>query len=190
MRYGLKWHEYAHQWDNMLINHGRQAEFQRLAKFAVDHKARYKAIEAKTGVPWYLIAALHRRESDADFSTYLGNGDPLNRPTRHVPRGRGPFKSFEDGAVDALKLDGLSNVKDWRLEKVLFYAELFNGAGYSDYHHVPSPYIWGGSNQQSRGKYTSDGHWDPNAWDSQPGVAPMLQAMMDLDPSIQPIRET
>ena len=173
----------------MVINPDRQSEFHRLAQFAVDHKTRYQAIEAKTGVPWWLVAVLHRRESDADFNTYLGNGDPLDRPTRDVPRNRGPFASFEDGAVDALHLDGLDKVPDWRLEKALYYAELFNGGGY-DARRLPSPYIWGGTNQQKRGKYVSDGKWNGQAWDSQPGCAPMIKAMMDLDKTIQPIRET
>ena len=46
------------------------------------------------------------RDSTFDFDTYLGTGEPLNRVTRLEPKGRGPFKSFEDGAVDAFKIKG------------------------------------------------------------------------------------
>ncbi len=136
-----------------------------------------------------MIAALHRRESNANFNTYLGNGEPLNRRTRLVPKGRGPFKSFEDGAVDALKMDGLSNVRDWRLEKSLYFSEIYNGTGYNN-RGLPSPYVWGGTNIQRRGKYVADGHFDANIMDSQIGVAPLIYEISKLDPSVKFIRET
>lgn len=192
MKYGTKWPEYARQWDAMAINSEREVEFRRIAQFAVDHKARYQAIEALTGVSWPHIAVLHRRESDADFDTYLGNGEPLDRVTRLVPKGRGPFTgpdAFEKGAVDALHLDGLDEVPDWRLEKILYYCEVFNGAGYAN-RGLPSPYIWGGTNQQRPGKYVADGVFDPNAMDRQPGCAPILAMIARLDPSVKFVRET
>ena len=172
----------------MTIKASRKAEFDKLAAFAVDHRREYITIEGNTGVPWAMIACLHRRESDADFKTYLGNGDPLNRVTRHVPKGRGPFETFEEGAADALKLDGLTSVQDWRLEKVLYYCEIFNGAGYSN-RGLPSPYIWGGTSIQKPGKYVADGRWSSSAMDGQPGVAPMLKTIMKLDPSVEFERE-
>ena len=189
MRYRDKWPQYAGQWNRMVINRSREHEFHNLAQFAINHKDTYAAVEKATGVPWPLVAVLHRRESDANFNTYLGNGDPLSRRTTHVPRGRGPFSSFLAGAKDALHLDGLDKVQDFRLEKMIYYCEVFNGAGYSDYHHVPSPYVWGGTNIQARGKYVSDGNWDANAWDSQPGCAPILQQIAELDPSVKYVRE-
>lgn len=188
MRYGTKWPVYAKEWDTMVINSGRITEFTKLAQFAIDHKDRYKNIETQTGVVWPLIAVLHRRESDANFNTYLGNGDSLSRPTRNVPRGRGPFSSFEAGAKDALKLDGLTSVLDWRLEKMLYYCEVFNGTGYNN-RGLPSPYIWGGTNIQHRGKYVSDGHFDGGVMDTQPGCAPILFMIAKLDPSVVYVRE-
>ena len=188
MRYSAKWPVYARQWDAMVIKAARLAEFDNLAKFAIDHKPRYLAIAAKTGVTWPHIAVLHRRESDADFTTYLGNGDPLSRPTRHVPKGRGPFSNFEAGAIDALHLDGLDAVQDWRLEKILYYCEIFNGTGY-DRRGLPSPYLWGGSNQQRFGKYTSDGIWNGRVMDTQPGCAPLLLMIAKLDKTISFTRE-
>lgn len=189
MRYGLKWPQYAKQWDRMTINKSRVAEFHTMASKILTNKPRYEAIEARTGVPWYHIGVLHMRESNCNFDTYLGNGQSLHRPTTIVPKGRGPFATFEDGAVDALKIDGLSSVKDWRLEKTLYYCETFNGAGY-DAKGLPSPYVWGGTNIQKPGKYVSDGKFNPNVWDSQPGCAPILKVLSELDPSIQFIRES
>lgn len=188
MRYAAKWPQYKAEWDRMVINLSREREFETLAKFAINHKETYLDIEKETGVTWPHLAVLHRRESDANFNTYLGNGDPLNRKTVHVPRGRGPFKSFLDGAIDALRLDGLSSVTDWRLEKILYYCEIFNGAGYNNM-GMPSPYIWGGTNIQVPGKYVRDGVFDHHAMDTQPGCAPILWMIAKLDPSVQFTRE-
>jgi lysozyme family protein len=189
MRYGTKWPTYAEQWDAMAINPAREAEFRRYAQFAIAHKAEYLEIEKATGVSWPHVAVLHRRESDSDFNTYLGNGEPLNRVTRLVPKGRGPFSSFLAGAIDAFGVDGLDKVIDWRLEKILYYCEIFNGLGYEG-KGLPSPYIWGGTNQQKSGKYVSDGVFDPNVMDTQPGCAPILLMIAKLDPSVKFVRET
>ncbi len=189
MRYGNKWPQYSKWWDGMVIKPSRFAEFERYAAQLLAHKARYQIIEAGTGVPWHLIAILHLRESNANFDTYLGNGQSLHRRTTIVPKGRGPFASFEDGAVDALKMDGLTSVKDWRLEKELYYCEIFNGAGY-DARGLPSPYVWGGTSVQRPGKYVSDGKFNPSVWDPQPGCAPILATLAKLDPSIEWTRES
>lgn len=176
----------------MVIKPNCLPEFMADAHYAVDHKDTYAAISAQTGVPWALIAIMHRREGDANFHTYLGNGQSLSRVTTIVPKGRGPFtgpKAFQQGAVDALKLDGLTSVTDWRLEKQLYYTELFNGGGY-DARGLPSPYVWGGTNIQRPGKYVKDGVFDAKAWDTQPGTAPLLYCIAKLDPTVQFVRET
>jgi lysozyme family protein len=173
----------------MVIKHQRQAGFKAIAQRILAHKDRYEEVEKLTGVAWPIIAMLHIRESDGYFDTYLGNGQSLHHVTTIVPRGRGPFPSWEVGAVDALKLDGLADVKDWRLEKMLFWAESFNGWGYAG-KGLPSPYIWGGTNIQKPGKYVSDGKWNGRVMDPQPGCAPILKTLMSMDSTIQPVRET
>lgn len=195
MLYGRKWHEYAPQWDTMTINVSRKKEFNKIAEYAYANRQRYLSIEGPTGVPWAMIACIHKRESDAQdkegnplFTSYLGNGQPLNRKTTIVPKGRGPFPSFEEGAVDALNYDKLTLVVEWRLEKVLFYLEAFNGPGY-EMRGLPSAYIWGGTNIQKPGKFVSDGRWNGKALDGQPGCAPILWAIMQLDKSVNFKRE-
>src|SRR6185295_1862273 len=115
----------------------------------------YVPIEAVTGVPWYMIALIHLRESDNDFSKSLAQGDPWNRRSKHIPIS-GPFRSFADSAVWSLRHDGLTSVRDWRLEKQLYYQEIYNGTGY-DNRGLPSPYLWGGTNVQRPGKFVRDG---------------------------------
>src|ERR1700721_4336654 len=83
----------------------RGPEFIQPAHNAVSHKSIYQNIEDRTNVHWVFVAVTHYRESSQDFTRNLGQGDPLNRVTVHVPAGRGPFNgpnAFADGAVDAL----------------------------------------------------------------------------------------
>jgi lysozyme family protein len=147
------------------------------------HKSRYDAVSAKTGVPWFLIAALHERESSGDFETYLGDGEPLDRVTHLVPANRGPFKNFEDGAFDALVHEGFDKITDWSLGSVLAHAEMYNGLGYFN-RGVPSPYVWAGSDKYVRGKYASDGVYSSGLVDTQLGVAVIIKALAALVPDL------
>lgn len=171
----------------MQIKPTRQGEFDRIAHKLVSLKDKYVPIEDATGVPWWMIAVIHLREADNDFSKGLAQGDPWNRRSRNVPI-CGPFGSFLESAVWALRHDGLTTVKDWRIEKVLYFSEVFNGSGYS-MKGLPSPYIWGGTNVQKPGKYVADGVFRSGVWDQQPGVAPILSSMAKFDPTIQFVRE-
>ncbi len=186
MRYSEAWPFYAQKWDAMVVNQNRRKEFEGLAGYAVAHKIEYQHVEEATGVPWAMVAVIHRRESDGDFSTYLGNGQSLRLRTTLVPKGRGPFPDFQSGALDALRIDGLTNIEDWRLEKQLYFCTAYNGWGYG----VNSPYIWGGTNQQRRGKYVRDRVYNPFVWDTQPGCAPILATIAQLDPTVKFTRET
>lgn len=160
--------------------------FTAIAKNLVDAKARYKAVETKTGVPWFVIAVIHERESSQNWGRSLAQGDPWNHVSTHVPAGRGPFASWEAAAIDALVNCGpyLAR-KKWRdAGEVLTNLELYNGSGYANKNR-PSPYLWAGTNQYVSGKYVADGVYDPSHVDTQPGCAGMILAMMVLDPSIK-----
>jgi lysozyme family protein len=169
----------ARQWAAMRIRPDRLLAVQATVKRLAAHRDRYAAVEKLTGVPWAFIACLHERESGADFSTYLGNGEPLIRVTRLVPAGRGPFATWEDGAVDALRLQGFHKITDWSVEHILYLAEVYNGLGYAK-RGLPSPYVWGATNQQKPGKYVRDGVFDSTVMDTQIGVAPMFQLLTAL----------
>ena len=148
-------------------------------------KARYQAVSARTGVPWAVIAVIHERECSQDWTGSLAQGDPWNRVSVHVPAGRGPFRSWEEAAIDALVNCSpyAARNKDWSIGRTLTKLEQYNGLGYAA-RGRPSPYIWSGTDQYGSGKYVRDGVYDPNAVDSQPGCAGLLMAMMALDPTI------
>ena len=150
-------------------------------------KARYQEVEAATGVPWFVIAVIHEREASQSWTANIAQGDPWDRVSWHVPRGRGPFHGWKDAAIDALTKCApyATRWKDWTAGGALTLLELYNGTGYEDYHHEASPYIWGATNHEQWGKYTSDGHWSPHVWDTQIGCAAMLKRMMALDSSIK-----
>ena len=193
MRYADLWPIYAKYWDEMVINASRVPEFTADADFAVEHKDVYQQISdgSQSKVPWPMIACLHRRESNADFNTYLGNGQSLARPTTLVPRGRGPFTgpdAFIKGGLDAIQQEGWGSIIDWRLEKILYFMLLYNGVGTEL--HIPSSYIWGGTNIQKPGKWIADGVYSPYVWDSQPGCAPLIWSIAKLDTSVVLTRES
>jgi lysozyme family protein len=165
--------------------------FSSIAQILIMAKPRYVAVshmvEAATGnaIPWPVIAVIHMRESAQSWKASLAQGDPWDKVSVHVPKGRGPFNSWEDAAFDALvncppKL-GLK--RDWSLGATLTNLELYNGAGYVN-QGLPSPYLWAGTNQYSKGKYVADGRFSADTVDVQPGCAGILKAMMALDPSI------
>jgi lysozyme family protein len=176
--------EYAGLWRSMQVRPERTGEVDRIARTLIGHKARYEEVSRTTGVPWSVIAVLHQRESDADFRTYLGNGEPLNRKTRIVPIGRGPFDTWEAGAIDALQYDELHKVSEWTPERACYEIEKFNGFGYRN-KNVKSPYLWSFSNIYSSGKYVSDGNFSSSAIDQQCGAMPLLKRIMELDASVR-----
>lgn len=164
----------------------RGPEFLPAAKRLVAAKSRYQAVEAKTGVPWPFIAVTHQRESSQNWNKSLAQGDPWSAKSTHVPAGRGPFKSWEEAAIDALVNCGphAATNKDWSIGGLLTLLERYNGIGYANKDR-PSPYLWSGTDQYESGKYVADGVYDPTAVDKQLGCAGLIMAMMSLDSSIK-----
>lgn len=156
-----------------------------ISRSLVAAKARYKAVESRTGVPWFIVAVIHEREASQRWDTQLGQGDPLNKASVHVPKGRGPFWTWEDGAVDALVNcpPFAAHWKDWSPGGALTLLERYNGLGYS-VRNLPSPYVWAGTDQYKSGKFTSDGKFNPDVVDAQPGCAALIKTMMTFDRSI------
>lgn len=179
---------YESNWANLQIRPARLGEANATARKAINGKATYQQVERLTGVPWYFVALCHYRESNFDFDAYLGNGESLNRVTSLVPKGRGPFASFVDGAVDALRIQNFVGTQDWCTARTLYRLECFNGLGYHA-KGVNSPYLYGGSSlygptEAKAGKFVADHVFDPTHVDSQLGTAVILHAMMSQDSSI------
>ncbi len=182
---------YERTWASLQIRPEKLATVRELAQQLAAGKLRYREIEARTGVPWWFVGLCHYRESAFDFDTYLGNGQTLGRRTTIVPKGRGPFtgpQAFVEGAVDALRLQGLIGVGDWSVARALYRLEGFNGYGYHG-RGVNSPYLWGGSTAYGPpgargGKFVRDHVFDPNVVDTQIGTAVILRSLIDIDATV------
>ena len=168
------------RWNKCSIPLSRGAEFKKVADklIAPEAKKRYQAVEALTRVPWWFIAVVHQREASQSWEANLAQGDPWNKKSTNVPKGRGPFNSWEEAAVDALTKCSpyAAKNKDWSPGGALTMLEQYNGLGYFN-KGIPSPYIWAGTNQYTKGKYIADHVFDPNAVDRQLGCAGLLKFM-------------
>ena len=178
---------YANLWGTATLKGGADAtQAETFANKIIAAEQRYRSVQAATGVPWYFIGALHMRESSCNFAGVLHNGEHIigtGRVTSLVPAGRGPFSSWEEAAVDALKLKDMHRVQAWSPARMLYQAELFNGLGYVG-KGINSPYVWAGTNHEQPGKYVADHVFDPNADDKQLGVAAVMIRLAQKRPDI------
>lgn len=128
----------------------------------------YVQLEKVRGIPALMTGLIHNMECGNDPKGCLHNGERIigtGRKTTIVPKGRGPFQSFMESALDATN-DEFWKVPEWSLGWMLYRCERFNGTGYISgaCKAEISPYIWACSNiNDGLGKYTSDGVCDPNA---------------------------
>ena len=148
---------------------------------------RYRAVQEKTGVPWYFIGLVHDLEASFRFRGHLHNGDSLAERTVHEPKHRPlvwkPPTDWETSAQDALDYEREQQKgiwgppDDWTLERTLYRFELYNGFG-SRARGIKSPYLWAFSTHYVKGKYVADGHYDPDAISDQCGAAVLLFALV------------
>lgn len=170
---------YSNLWNKATIRPERKVKVSAIARALLKNRDRYEKIAAQVGkVPWWWVAAIHHMEANADFTKYLGNGQRLGAVTTLVPRGRGPFSSFEAGAIDALRLKKLHEIPEWGVARALYEAERYNGWGYLG--KINSPYLWSFTDLYSRGKYVEDHVYDANSVSLQCGVAATFKAFEEL----------
>lgn len=138
-----------------------------------EHHGRYITVSKATGVPWEVVAIIHGLEAALSFYGCLHNGDSWKRVTKNVPKGLGPWATWEDSAIDALNRK--RKPVTWSLTNTLWFLENYNGLGYRKYHpHVKSPYLWAATTCYGKGKYASDGKWDENLVSKQIGACALL----------------
>jgi lysozyme family protein len=167
-----------------------------------ENREKYEEVAQATDLPPMLIAALHYRESSMNFNRYMHNGDPLGSATTHVPagilfgqgqwvesaihalggeikdnRGRSSLTAFRD-LKESLGLTADST----DLGAMMAFAERYNGLGYRFRgNNVRSPYVYAGTNLNTRGMYVADHQYDPNKRDMRLGVGAMCMSVLALD---------
>jgi lysozyme family protein len=175
--------EYGQLFDTAAVREQNQDTINWYLAMMRKSRERYAKVGDSVGVPWHFIAVIHGLEASFNFKAHLHNGDyPLSARTRQVPPGRPlvwlPPADWESSAKDALRLLGFTGQKDWSLERTLYRLEAYNGFGYRK-RGVPTPYLWSFSNHYERGKFVSDGSFNPKARSQQCGAAVNLKVLAD-----------
>lgn len=187
IQYSIIKDELQKLWDTCELDTDKVPVVKHYAQYVLDNKAQFTEAYKQTGVPAMLIGCLQVREADSltNLMDYgLFNGQPWARRTTIVPKGQGPFSSWLEAAIAALKYDGLDKVQDWDITKILFYAEKFNGFGYRLYHPQDrSPYVWSCTNQNDgTGYYNSDGSYNAGAAsENYPGIAAIIKYLFSTE---------
>jgi len=177
--------EYTRLLSAMVVRPECQKLVDEVAVKLVGYKTRYQPVTDAIGVPVIFIGPSFEREGSSNFNLNPAQGWPLHSTSRIIPH-NGPFPNWFSAAIAAYRIDGLDKVGpgNWTWELICYYGEKLNGFGYRDEHHMHSPYLWGGTNIQTKGKYTSDDKFDPNEMDPQLGIIPLARRMVDLDASL------
>lgn len=178
--------EYVAMFDAATIRPERLASVDRVVDVLYGNRARYETVAQATGVPWYVVAVIHSMEgggSSGRFTGHLHNGDSLTARTTHVPANRpvappanGVAYGWEESALDAMR-SRFTGWHDWSLAGTLWQLEKYNGWRTRTLHGIPTPYLWSFTTAYTRGKYVSDGVWNPTTVSQQGGAAALLKRM-------------
>jgi lysozyme family protein len=174
--------DYANDLATMKIT-AHDADLLCVANNLMIHYDRFEKVELACRVPALWLMPVFEREGPS-FDAYFGNGDPLSRPTTHVPKGRGPFSSWEDGVVDSLTLDHITACPVWTWERACYMWESWNGFGPRLHHGRPSGYLWSGTSIYQGGKYIADGVWSRGTWDKQLGTVAIAKKLAAVEPKL------
>jgi len=177
---------YRRLWAAVTIAPENREAVRAAVKRILKNRRRYEKVEALTGIPWWFIAALHERESTCNFKKHLHNGDPLHRPTVNEPSGRPACKTWEESALDALRIKKFHKRTRWTIADGLYRAEYrWNGDGYGKYgskgRPIHSPFLVAHTTEDlyEGGKYASDGNYDRDLKDKQVGCAAIWRDMVE-----------
>lgn len=181
---------YKRLYDTIAVAPERMAQVRAEADRVYAGYKSYAAVEEQTAVPWIFHGAIHELECDCDFHRQILNGEKWDRKTTLVPAGLGPWGSWVESAVFALRRKRASDaswtpldeIGDWTISILGREWEKWNGGGYMR-RGKNSPYLWAGCNHGvGTGYYRADGKYDPNAQSRQIGAMVLLWAMKQKFP--------
>ena len=65
--------EYQNLWDGMLVSSKAEEKSKPIIDKILANKSRYEFVSKITGVPWFMIAAIHSLECSLNFNNHLHN---------------------------------------------------------------------------------------------------------------------
>lgn len=173
---------YTNLWETAFVKQGSKSTARSIANKLLTYQTIYRRVADIIGCPWWFIAIVHQMESNASFSKHLHNGDSLARRTVQVPAGRpkigNPPFTWEESALDALRMKGLDKIDDWIIPRALYEWERYNGWGY--FGKINSPYLWSYTNHYTAGKYIADHVYSSSAVSKQCGAAAILKTLVGM----------
>lgn len=148
-----------------------------------DYKQLAAAFQNK--VPAAFLGALDLREGDCNRHLGIGQGDPWDRVSTHVPRGMGPWTSWLKANIFYVHYDHLDDLSapSYTMPYACWKGEAWNGFGPRN-HGRKTGYLWGGTNIYTGGKYVADGVWKSDAHDTQPGIIPVILTLVNAYPEL------
>jgi len=172
---------YENLWKTLIIQSDKFNQIMLGSDIIKSNKERYSAVQRMVNddIPWFVIGIIHLMEANCNFNLNLHNGQPYNMKTTLVPKGRGPFQTWEYSAYDALDMKRSILPMIWDIENIGNFFEKYNGMGYKN-KGVNSPYLWSFSNHGiGVGKYVEDEIYDPYAVSQQTGSMVILKDMVN-----------
>ena len=82
--------DYQTLWDTTIVGLTIVPQIKEIRIIINSNKSRYQQVAdtLKNNMPWWMVAVIHYREADLDFTGNLANGDPLTHRTVNEPVGR------------------------------------------------------------------------------------------------------
>jgi lysozyme family protein len=135
------------------------------AKRIIVNKLVYESLQSRINSPddcfitWFTIGVIHAMEGNCSLKNSIEDGEPLREGISWLEDARQVLSNRPKRGLDGF-LD-------------LEYIERHNGFGYRT-HGIYSPYLWSGTQFYTKGKYGSDGQYDPELVSRQVGAVPVL----------------
>jgi lysozyme family protein len=169
---------YQKLWDDLVFLDSWRTRIASAARKVEAGRSQYRDVEIALGIPWAVVGVVHLLEGGGDFAKQILNGERWDRVTTLVPKGRGPWASWLEAALEGFA--GFRSAKD--IAGIGAALERHNGMGYVG-KGKNSPYLVSGAKSGvGVGKYTKDGPegWDPNAVSQQVGALCVLKQLSNV----------
>jgi len=174
--------DYEKLWGTMVVKENQRLDI--IVARILAEKGQYELVELATGVPWYVIGCIHYMEASLNFKRQILNGQRWNKKTTLVPKGKGPWGTWYEASVEAMRklnrdmVTELGVTFQWDIPSICYAFEDHNGWGYRRYHKkVKSPYLWSFTNHYVQGKYVADGRWSSEAVSKQLGTMAIIKKL-------------